>query len=634
MKRGGSYLLGLLLLLGLLSCAGTPEARPPADSSSDSDAAMAKAAAPELADEPASADLGDGDVGDGEPEYGGIGGYDEGDGLRGAAEEPERPDWVVVEKAAEPGSASRSSRATRTRAEASGLKASYADDNRQFNYYLKFLQEYAAQVAHVPIAVEERIILRARDERGKPLGNAEVRVFGGSGGELARGLTYPDGSFLFFPNEHSREQRYRARVSFGQAGFGQVAREVWFERDGRREVALDFALSRPVAQAVPLDILFILDTTGSMGEEIQRLRTTIELINLNLSSLSSRPTVRFGLVLYRDRGDEYVTRTVPFTADLDGFQASLNRLEAFGGGDDPEDLQAALEAAMRLPWNRGGVRLAFVITDAAPHLDYGQTYTYADAARDARAQGVKIFGVGTGGLDLAGEYVLRQVAQYTAAKYIFLTYGEEGESEGGAPGSVSHHTGANFQTDKLEAIIIRFAKEELAFLSDQPIETEEEYFQANRVEEEQKGETLEKLFGMAVSQLIDYSTFRIPPDTPAAVLPLSAATGELALPAEYFTEALVLSFGRGEASRRTFRVLERRNLQAVLSELELQLSGLVEEGQAAKVGKLLGARILVLGRLYPKGQSYELFLKLLWVENGEVLSATKALIDRRLGSEG
>ncbi len=386
-----------------------------------------------------------------------------------------------------------------------GLKAGYADDNRQYNYYLQFLREYAAQVAHVPIAVEERIVLRARDERGRPLGSAAVQVYGAGGAELARGLTYADGSFLFFPSEHGQDTRYRARILYGQA-----VREVWFEREGRREVPLDFALSRLAAKSVPLDLLFILDTTGSMGEEIQRLRTTIELINLNLSSLSSRPRIRFGLVLYRDRGDDYVTQTVPFTEDLDDFQSSLDRVEAYGGGDDPEDLQAALQEAMRLSWNREGVRLAFVITDAAPHLDYGQSYTYADAAHEARAQGIKVFGVGTGGLDLAGEIVLRQVAQYTAAKYIFLTYGEEGESEGGAPGSVSHHTGANFQTDKLEAIIIRFAKEELAYVSDQPLEAEEDYFQASRVEEEQKGETLEKLFGMAVSQLIDYSLVSYP----------------------------------------------------------------------------------------------------------------------------
>jgi Mg-chelatase subunit ChlD len=617
MKKPVASFLGLLLLLGLLSCAGAPER---AISPDEVEGAIAAEPAAEPA--PESADIGNGEVGDG----------DIGDGeLKGSESEAPDSDWVMAEKAAKVPSERSSPRASGSRAQpsASGLKAGYADDNRQYNYFMQFLREYGPQVAHVPIAVEERIVLRARDERGRPLGNAEVRFFAPGGGLLARGFTYADGSFLFFPSEHGQERRYRASVTYNQS-----TRETWLERDGRREVPMDFAFARPAAQAVPLDLLFILDTTGSMGEEIERLRTTIELINLNLSSLSSRPRIRFGMVLYRDRGDDYVTQIVPFTENLDGFQASLDRVVADGGGDDPEDLQAALQAALRLSWNRGGIRLAFVITDAAPHLDYGQSYTYADAAHDAREQGVKIFGVGTGGLDLAGEIVLRQVAQYTAAKYIFLTYGEEGESEGGAPGSVSHHTGANFQTDKLEAIIIRFAKEELAFASDQPLEAEEDYFQANRVEDEQKGETLEKLFGMAISQLIDYSSFRIPPETPAAVLPLAPASQALALPAEYFTENLVLSFGRGEASRKTFRVLERRDLQAILSELELELSGLAEEGQAAKVGKLLGARILVMGRLYTKGQAYELFLKLLWVENGEVLSATKAVIDRRLGIEG
>jgi len=71
-----------------------------------------------------------------------------------------------------------------------------------------------------------------------------------------------------------------------------------------------------------------------------------------------------------------------------------------------------------MSWNRDGIRLVFVITDAPPHLDYGQKYTYVNAAGDAKKQGIKIFSVGTGGLDLAGEYVLRQIAQYTSGRYI------------------------------------------------------------------------------------------------------------------------------------------------------------------------------------------------------------------------
>ena len=91
-----------------------------------------------------------------------------------------------------------------------------------------------------------------------------------------------------------------------------------------------------------------------MGEEIARLRQTIELINLNLTSLTSRPHVRFGMVLYRDRGDKYVTETTPLTDNLDEFRKKLNTVTADGGGDGPEDLQSALKEAVRI--STGAIR--------------------------------------------------------------------------------------------------------------------------------------------------------------------------------------------------------------------------------------------------------------------------------------
>ena len=98
---------------------------------------------------------------------------------------------------------------------------------------------------------------------------------------------------------------------------------------------------------------------------------------------------------------------------------------ASGGGDGPEDLESALDDAVnRMDWNEGGLRLAFVVTDAEAHLDYGRDYTYVDAANDARARAIKLYTIGTGGLPLEGEYLLRQVSQLTDARYIFLTYGE------------------------------------------------------------------------------------------------------------------------------------------------------------------------------------------------------------------
>ena len=73
------------------------------------------------------------------------------------------------------------------------------------------------------------------------------------------------------------------------------------------------------------------------------------------------------------------------TGDLSRFQTFLGKVEAAGGGDWPEDLQEALSQSIRsIEWNPDGIRMAFIITDAQPHLDYGQRYTYVSAVHDAR----------------------------------------------------------------------------------------------------------------------------------------------------------------------------------------------------------------------------------------------------------
>ena len=501
----------------------------------------------------------------------------------------------------------------------SGLKAGFADDNRQYGYFVDFLAQYP-DVPHYELDVTERILFQIRDNSGKPVNNTSIAISAG-GREIVRGITLADGSYQFNPGEFTGYgPSYEVRLPF-------AGKTIAFDRYGLRKHVVELDSARVVPDPVPLDIVFILDTTGSMGEEIYRLRATIELIHLNLTSLSYQPDVRFGMVLYKDVGDEYDTRVVPLTGDLEEFRRALDLVEASGGGDTPENLQAALDRSMHeIAWNHDGIRLGFIITDAPPHLDYGQEYTYASAARDARAGGIKLFAVGTGGLPLSGEYVLRQIAQYTGGKYIFLTYGESGESGGGIPGSVSHHTGANYQTDKLEAIIIRFAKEELSYQTDQPLEDDDPYFEALKLASEEREETLAKLFLMAVDQLSDYSTYALEAGTVAAILPLEPSSERLSLDAEYFSEQMILSL----ADSTDFTIVDRGNTQDVISELKLQLSGLTDGATVAEVGKLLNAQVLVVGKLY-RPDDYELFLRLLRVESGEVLSVTKAVIAKDLG---
>jgi hypothetical protein len=504
----------------------------------------------------------------------------------------------------------------------SGLKAGFADDNKQFNYFVKFLEQYK-NTPHYPINIEERIILKVYDSKNKSIVNAKVDVYSGKD-LLCSGKTYADGSFLFFPSEFDKKITSYRTVITSQ----QKSKEITIDRQGKREIDVNLNSMRQEIKNIPIDILFIMDTTGSMSEEISRLKDTIEIINMNIASISTKPKVRFGMVLYRDRGDDYITKMIPLTGDLAGFRAELDKVEANGGGDEPEDLQSALSDSLnKIKWNKDGIRMSFIITDAPPHIDYGQKYSYVNAVHDARKEGIKIFTVGTGGLNTMGEYILRQLSQYTYSKYIFLTYGEKGESEGGKEGSVSHHTGSNFQTDKLESIIIRFAKEELAFQSDQPLEQGDEFIQAVKISDEQSEETLKKINDMCVTQLIDYSSISIASGTTVSIIPFASDDKALKSNAEYFTEQMAFSLSRNKI----FKIVERKDMQKILKELELQNTGLIQDESAVKAGKLIGAKMIITGKLYTKTSNYEIFLKLLRVETGEVLSVNKLKIDRMLG---
>ncbi len=505
----------------------------------------------------------------------------------------------------------------------SGLKAGYADDNRQFNYFVKFLKKYKSKVKHFALPIDERIWLTVVDANNRPVLNARVQVFE-SGKLLDVGKTYADGSFFIYPRVIGlKGNRLHVAIDYNGAH-----RELDLERNGMRKIRIQLTVPRAQFQRIPLDLLFILDTTGSMGEEIERLKNTLQIINDNLMALVPRPAIRFGLVLYRDRDDDYVTKRIPFTSDLQKIQEVLKKVRAEGGGDTPEDLQAALKVALQdMAWRPDAIRLCYVITDAPAHLDYHEDFTYVRAAQMAKQKGIKIFAVGTGGLNLTGEYLLRQLAQFTYGKYIFLTYGEKGESEGGHPGSVSHHTGSNFQTDKLEAVIIRFTKEELAYQSERPIKTEESYFVATSVKTEDKEVTLQKLFTQALAELKDYSTLVIPPRTKVSVMPIACKDSSLKAQAEYFTEQLTLTASKDS----TFELVERKDLQYIARELGLELGGFVQPEDAAKVGKLLGARLLIIANLFQKADGYEMFIKLERVSTAEILSVTRVHIAKELG---
>lgn len=219
-----------------------------------------------------------------------------------------------------------------------------------------------------------------------------------------------------------------------------------------------------------LDVLFLFDTTGSMSDEIAQLQNNILVIAGEVAALDA--DVRYGLVAYRDRGDDYTTQVYEFTPDVAQFQASLNTLEAYGGGDTPEHLSRGLHEALHtVRWRETNtVKLIFLIGDAAPQF-YGD-YSYADEMQFALQKGIKIHTLASSGLDPQGEYVFRQIAQVTMGRFIFLTYDTQATAVTGAPSGdyrpdlnvgIPDGTQAagNYTVEQLDDIILRLILDEL-----------------------------------------------------------------------------------------------------------------------------------------------------------------------------
>jgi Mg-chelatase subunit ChlD len=134
------------------------------------------------------------------------------------------------------------------------------------------------------------------------------------------------------------------------------------------------ATPKPKPSSQALEMVFVLDTTGSMSGLLEGAKQRIWGIVNDVMRQDSRPSVRVGLVAYRDRGDDYVTRVLPLTEDLDKVYATLMDYRADGGGDTPENVRRAMADALNNSgWskNRSGIaQIMFLVGDAPPHDDY------------------------------------------------------------------------------------------------------------------------------------------------------------------------------------------------------------------------------------------------------------------------
>jgi hypothetical protein len=334
------------------------------------------------------------------------------------------------------------------------LTAGSFDDNinpHVFNSFVKKMSQNQGLGDLTTKLKGQRLMVIVKDGAGKPVGNARVKL---SAGAAASGevVTRSDGRavFMLSLDQLPADQALLASVT-GPNG-GNPVTDTIAVGSARWEITL------PGVQAqLPknLDLAIVLDTTGSMQDEIDHLKAEIRSISATIAQKFPEVKQRFALVLYRDEGDDYVVRPFDFTTSLDTFHKNIAAQSAAGGGDYPEAMHKGLQEATQLRWqDKDTARVAFLIADAPPHAQH-MNATLA-AVNTLRKKGVAVYPVACSGYDDACEFVMRSSALLTGSQFLFLT------DDSGVGNAHGEPRIPYYQVERLEKLMVRMITSELS----------------------------------------------------------------------------------------------------------------------------------------------------------------------------
>jgi hypothetical protein len=212
-----------------------------------------------------------------------------------------------------------------------------------------------------------------------------------------------------------------------------------------------FEIPQNCNRRTEVDIAFVVDATGSMGDEIRYLSSELtDVIDRAQANLTDAD-LRTSAVFYRDSSDAYVTIHSGFSGKTDATVDYVNTQSAAGGGDHPEAVDAALETAVdSLEWRKdAAARLLFLVLDAPPHQDETSKRRLQEATRRAAGKGIRVIPIVCSGMTKDGEYLLRSIALATNGTYVFLT------DDSGIGGKHLAPTTDSYDVEKLNDLMVR-----------------------------------------------------------------------------------------------------------------------------------------------------------------------------------
>lgn len=169
-----------------------------------------------------------------------------------------------------------------------------------------------------------------------------------------------------------------------------------------------------------MQLMFVIDTTGSMMDELTYIKSEVEDVIGQIKNDNANIDVSLAMMVYRDKGDEYITNYNDFTNDINAQKAYISAQKSTGGGDFPEAVATALDEALSKNWNDDDTTKIIVHVADAPSHDY-EMEDWNEAVIKAASKGIKIITVASSGIDRFTEYCFRSQSLLTAGQYVYLT---------------------------------------------------------------------------------------------------------------------------------------------------------------------------------------------------------------------
>jgi hypothetical protein len=215
-------------------------------------------------------------------------------------------------------------------------------------------------------------------------------------------------------------------------------------------IALDEALPSPTNL---VQIAFMVDATGSMGDELEFLKMDLKKVIAEVQKTNTQLKISTATVFYRDEGDEYVVKHSPFTEDINQTTEFISLQRADGGGDFPEAVDKALVQLNQLQWQpEARTRIAFLVLDAPPHNKPAVISSIQYSVKTAAASGIKLIPVVASGIDKTTEFLMRFIAMYTNGTYVFIT------DHSGIGNKHLEPSVGEYQVEKLSDLMVRLIK--------------------------------------------------------------------------------------------------------------------------------------------------------------------------------